>query len=158
MAGPPWTRVYISPLSALKKSPMYLNCAGCWSMRWSLFSTAAMSSAHVSVPIRCGAKKGIRNNSHLGDGSLENIPQRTTGPIKPPVVTRAHKNPWQRARRHRSQSSRFNHQRPSSANFLCIREIPHPQDTYISTTGKFTDSGGVWRVLLVQGLHGHYHS
>ncbi len=38
---------------------------------------------------------------------------------------------------------------------LCFREIPHPQDAYRYTTDKFKDSGGVWRVHLVQGLHGH---
>ncbi len=43
-----------------------------------------------------------------------------------PVGTRAQRNPWQRARRHRSQNSRYNHQRSSLAHFLCIREIPQP--------------------------------
>ncbi len=32
--------------------------------------------------------------------------------------------------------------------------LPHPQDAYRSITDKFEDSGGAWRVLLVQGLHG----
>ncbi len=45
--------------------------------------------------------------------------------------------------------------RPSQAHLLCLREIPHPQDVYGSTTVKSEDSGGVWRVLLIQGLHGH---
>ncbi len=32
---------------------------------------------------------------------------------------------------------------------------PSSAGAYRSITDKFEDSGGVWRVLLVQGLHGH---
>ncbi len=51
-------------------------------------------------------------------------PKRSTGPNEPPVDNRAKRNTRQRARRHRSQTSRFNQQRPSQAHLLCLREIP----------------------------------
>ncbi len=89
------------------------------------------------------------------DPSPKITPQRTTGPDNPPVDTRAQRNLWQRNRRHRSQNSRYNRHQRSEAHFLCTRGIPHPLDAYKSTTGKFVDSGVVWQVLLVQGLHGH---
>ncbi len=58
--------------------------------------------------------------------------------------TRAQRNPWQRARRHRSQNSRYNHQRSPKAHLKCIHQNPHQQDSYRSTTSKLSVSGGVW--------------
>ncbi len=43
--------------------------------------------------------------------------------------------------------------RPGPTSLLWIPG--HPQGVYGSTTDNSEDSGGVWRVLLVQGLHGH---
>ncbi len=48
-----------------------------------------------------------------GDPSPKIPPKRSTGPDEPSVDTRAQRNPQQRVRRHRSQNSRFYHQRPS---------------------------------------------
>ncbi len=54
-------------------------------------------------------------------------PKRSTGPDNSPVGTRAQKNPWQRARRHRSQSTRYNHQRPCQAHPRDPSSIEHSQ-------------------------------